>query len=1227
MRTNSVPVFFVVLFLTAMIVIFSIEASISNHQITPSNATTEDNLICSWTPSSDTTQQNVTWYNGSVQYSNVSNIPFSENQTQLAADIAKEDETWTCSVRLKNATGTYEYNTSITIDNAYPSPPNATNETLYEDQTVTIPISATDPDDDVLSYYQLNSSFYCSIAETTGISTCTPNASHAGNTNVTYYVRDEEPTLVGTDVTYTVILVNDPPVFNLSDQNATEGTAFNYSFTASDEEENYPLSFALQSNLSTLIITNISNVSSYITFDRASHAPIFGETGTWNVTVNVTDTGPYNSTPYDNNRSTQSFLLVVSAVNHAPNITTNLSGHQGTQGSLFTLYVNASDVESNDSLTFNVDSNCSLTNPWNITTINSSNNGTGRINQTLNNTHVVCRWINISVTDSKEYDWEMVFINITNTNDAPTLHEISDYSGNDGRNMSNLSAVKGREFNYHVNVTDPDELTYEGEAFTYVDNTSLFEINSTSGQITFTPDISDVGLHHILINISDDGGLSDSRVMTLEVVNNTAPTLDPIGSFSCAEDSYCVKIITASDPDTGENLTFNDNSSLFTITYVNETAGKINFTPTNSNVGTFLINVSVADYYSFMDYEVFNLTINNTNDAPFFDQDNDGVEDNVSFGTVVENITKTVRINATDEDLDIGLDNLTFSWVYVNETGNMTANTNTTTTGSDYFIITLTQNTSNIGNQTINISVTDNSSVVSYQLVTFTVLAQTLDPSINQIKPYRNSTDEATIDAFANASWFSSNNVTANVSENVSIVFDAIATNDSSISNNQLVYYWYSDGVLNSTLDNVVPGSNSSLTMRYSFFDSGNHSIGLIVEDTRYSTDMWNWTVTVEDVNRAPTLVNALENLTVNTSITIQDYFSYRNAKQYFYDPDDDLNSDGLRGSVWGEDNTSLTYQILSGGSCSYASFSISGDDLSITPSEIGTCFLTFNATDTGGEYVDSGTVRVTISDVVQEEVQVPQSSSGGSSQSRPKIIPIPVEEPEEIPVPLEIVVPEQVTTYANKTIMVPVTLENKWNGSIEDIRINATAIGYENDSINATVKISKDYFSILQKDENVSLSIVVEDYREDEPYEIHITADVGDPEYTDTASVLINSMEKTEDDDNSMENKIEFARDLLNDNPECQELVELVDKADQERIRKNYAEASKLLTASIEGCKYLINEQVDVQEERPKRFYGILNMMKRNLSEVIIGGIIVGILIALMVTLIISARKTGEKI
>jgi len=1219
MRTLIITLITLILIIPA--VIYAV--SITNHTIQPQNATTQDIIVCSWTPSADTTQQNATWWNGSTIYS-TSTIPFSQNQTTLGAGIAKKNQVWTCEVTLTNGTSTQSYNQSVTIANAYPSPPNATNQTLYEDHNKIIPLSATDPDGDTITYYQLNTSFYCTIGTTTGIVDCNPNQTHIGTTNVTFYSKDDSDTLVGKEVTYTVIEVNDEPQFSVTDQNATEGVLFNYTITATDEENNTPFTFTVESNLTTIIIKNISATSAYITFNRASNAPVYSEKGPWWVRVNVTDTGTNNTTPYDSPTHTETFTLTVITVNHAPNITTNLTGINGTQGENFTLIINATDIDEQDNLTFSITSNCSITNPWSITTTNSSNNATGLINLTLTNNHVICRWVNISVTDAKEYDWEITFFNITNTNDEPVIHEESHYSENSGTNMSNLTAVKDKAFTYLVNATDPDEKTYEGETLTYADNTTLFEINSTTGLIQFTPQESDIGNHTILINVTDDEGLWTTRLLLLRVLNNTPPQLQPIGNVSCAEDTLCTKFIQAHDPDPGETLTFNSNNTdVFNITSYNATAAILNYTPTNDQVGNYTINVTVTDQYGFIDYEVFRFTINNTNDEPFFDQDNDGTPDTVSFGTVVEEHTTTQRINVTDDDLDIGQDNLTYDWEFTIDPYNLSSNFTIKEEGEDYFIITFTPNNTQAGNYTVNLSTTDRAGATYYQLVTFEVLDKTSDPVITRIRPYRNSTNETTTLSFGSTSWFPNRNTTANTTENNSITIDAIAINDTTINNNQLTYYWYVNNELNETKGNAKPGTNSSLTLNFNFFSAGNYTILLIVEDKRYSQSNWTWRLTVDDVNRPPQYVGELDNLTVNGTIEIQDYFSYRNGRQRFYDPDDDTNSDGVRGSIFGE-NTSLTYGFPNGyDNCSIASFSFSGDNLIITPTDEGTCFVTFRATDPYGEYADSGLVRIMINDVDTTEVPVTTSSSGGgSSRTKPRIIPIPIEEPEEVPQPLKIIIPEAVTTYANRTAKIPVTLKNTWNDTLTGIRVNASV---NNDSINVTLRLSNTEFPEIKKGENESLTLYIEGYREDSPYEVTITATVDDPEYTDSATVMINSMEQRSEGED-VESKVVFARDLLNDNPECQELNELLDKAEEERQRGNIQEAVKLINTVVNGCKYLINQEKIAEEEQPKMFYTFLTTARRNLKEIIIGGVIIGILITLMIILTVTAKKHKPK-
>ena len=73
-------------------------------------------------------------------------------------------------------------------------------------------------------------------------------------------------------------------------------------------------------------------------------------------------------------------------------------------------------------------------------------------------------------------------------------------------------AFVGREFNLKVNATDPD-----GDPLTYSDNTNLFDIDPSTGLISFTPKESDVGLYKIKIAASD-GNLEDTSILTLRII-------------------------------------------------------------------------------------------------------------------------------------------------------------------------------------------------------------------------------------------------------------------------------------------------------------------------------------------------------------------------------------------------------------------------------------------------------------------------------------------------------------------------------------------------------------------------------------------------------------------------------------------------------------------------------------------------------------------------------------
>jgi hypothetical protein len=115
--------------------------------------------------------------------------------------------------------------------------------------------------------------------------------------------------------------------------------------------------------------------------------------------------------------------------------------------------------------------------------------------------------------------------------------------------------------------------------------------------------------------VANDGSLNSSvDIVNINITNvNNAPLLQSIGTLYAIEDILFVYDVNATDPDSGDVLTYSDNTNLFNI---NPDTGLISFTPTNSDVGSYVIMITVTDLAGASDSENFTLIVNNTNDAP-----------------------------------------------------------------------------------------------------------------------------------------------------------------------------------------------------------------------------------------------------------------------------------------------------------------------------------------------------------------------------------------------------------------------------------------------------------------------------------------------------------------------------------------------------------------------------------------------------------------------------------
>jgi hypothetical protein len=101
-----------------------------------------------------------------------------------------------------------------------------------------------------------------------------------------------------------------------------------------------------------------------------------------------------------------------------------------------------------------------------------------------------------SITDRKSnaenVSYQLFFANKMSLNSPPDIVFTPDFV---------LS--RNKEFNYKIVSSDPDE-----DAVTYSDDSELFEINSITGMIAFTP--SSTGVYDTTITATDNSGNSNS---------------------------------------------------------------------------------------------------------------------------------------------------------------------------------------------------------------------------------------------------------------------------------------------------------------------------------------------------------------------------------------------------------------------------------------------------------------------------------------------------------------------------------------------------------------------------------------------------------------------------------------------------------------------------------------------------------------------------------------------
>jgi hypothetical protein len=1181
--------------------------------------TSDQELTCYWTLDT-TTIANVTWYK-------VSNGTATQNRTQndiscnsnnpcstsgngnIPQSFTTRGEIWKCEVRYFNSTDIEYHNESVQIINSPPTPPivylqNGTDTTnitavVPEDNTTYFQVNSTDADGDTLTY-TLNDTTFCTINATSGALTCSPTQESHIRVWTLHIGAQDSSSAQFIDFYINVTSNNDAPYFSpsLSDQEVTEGEALNYTITAADNENDVPINFSMSTNLSSLIIVNTSSTTASIRFNNSGiDQATFSDRGNYTITITIRDSG----NPSRN--STSTFDLEVIPNNHLPNVTIVVYNNNSLiQGGNLSIFLNATDID-NDTLSFTTNHTALYNVTYSSTNYSNVNYSYafGWINVTaMNNSYVLARHLRITVYDGKENYTTSISLDINNTNDAPTIHELSYNSGNNlnNVNISNLSGYTGVALSYYVNGSDPDSATYEGEVFSYSTNDSNFTINDTTGRLYFTP--STAGNFSFMVTISDDQGLTFNRTANLNVIVNTNPRFTESNIVIQCHEYDTVNYAQNCTYNMSSNVTDDDvsdyvstywtNSSIFSI---NSNTGIINFAASQTAVGNYSILVNITDTRGGMNYTTINLIVNNTNNAPTI---NDTVlipSERMRIGT-----SYSIRVYADDSDLSLAstYENLTFNMTITGQNSSIFALSKISDTEASVDFT--PQAIFDAGNYTINFTVRDYfGNMSSVKTVNFFIYNLTNNPVIANITPHGTPLVNGSVStSWANTTSFPSDSTNITIDENSTYVFNQTTILDTSYPN-EANYSWIYDGT------NISHANYTVIT--YNFSSSGSYVLQLLAEDDFNYVDNFTWYITVNNVNRAPRLVNPLANLTVNGTTTYNNYMSYYNSQTKFIDDDDDLDGDNRT-------NGNESTLDFSATSCGSATFTFIETDLKVTTTSVGECYVNFTAADAlnSSLNVTSYLIFINITEVSNDTTETPTptpTSSGGGGGSSTRTITLPVPLDVEKPRPLQLITPKLVTIYKNATIKVPILINNTWNDTLRGVGMSV----YTNAS-NVSLYLDRRYFPAIAHGVQEEINLIISNYKSEGHYEIQIIANVTDPEYREIGTIFVNSAEMRSEGE-ELENKISFARDLLSSNPECQELTELLNEAKKQLDYGNLRNTAQLVDDVINGCRYLVSSANKVEEKPTTEFIKNFEWRSKYNDYLIIGGFAVLFLISMI--------------
>jgi autotransporter-associated beta strand protein len=243
---------------------------------------------------------------------------------------------------------------------------------------------------------------------------------------------------------------------------------------------------------------------------------------------------------------------------------------------------------------------------------------------------------------------------------------------------------------------------WESQTLTYskVSGPAWLQVAS-NGSLSGTPSNNDVGTGSYVVSVTDSLGATDTSALSIPVTNvNDAPVfiVDPI-TLAATEDTAFSGQLVATDVDAGDTLTYTMVTGPAWLTV--SSAGALDGTPRNGDVGSNIFSVRVTDAANATVTATLNITVANVNDAPVF------TVDPITLAAT-EDTAFSGQLAATDVDAG---DKLTYtmvsgpSWLTVSSAGALGGTPLNADVGSNTFTVRVTDAGGLSSESTLNITV------------------------------------------------------------------------------------------------------------------------------------------------------------------------------------------------------------------------------------------------------------------------------------------------------------------------------------------------------------------------------------------------------------------------------------------------------------------------------------------------------------------------------------------